>query len=141
MAWWEKRECFALPEWARRKLRGGRCAELVSCSAPHGRAFCREIHHARFALAPSGDVPSSGRLFEAMEAGSVPLAISAGLLPTMSPIVRWNDFMLDVTAPSTAGLASNLQRVVNSLSQAELEERRLEMLRWLPLVSWNIDPY
>ena len=140
LAWWQKRECFHAPA-ARRRLRGGRCAELVTCSAPHGRAFCREIPHARFALAPSGDVPSSGRLFEAMEAGSLPVAISEGLLPTMSPLVRWKDFLLDVTAPSTAGLASNLQRVVDSLPQTELEARRLEMLRWLPLVSWNIDPF
>jgi hypothetical protein len=143
---------------------GGACPNLATCShvvdkrdatgAAADTAYCVEMRNAQRVLAVSGDSPSSRRLYEAMELGALPVVISPRWRETVSPIVRWEEFATDlvhgdlgaawdVTATaSSERIASLLQKELTHVGAngCKLEQRRAAMMRWLPMVSWRLDP-
>ena len=146
---------------------GGRCPGLVSCLTDVSiSSYCDELSHSAMSLMVRGDTPSSSRLYDAMDLGILPVTVvprlrntnrspymhqyqeNASLLETMSPLVRWRDFVADATETSIDGIARQLQALLpgapeasNASTWCELERKRRAMLRWLPFTSWHHDPF
>jgi hypothetical protein len=149
---------------AHRASAGGICPRLVPCRSEYSSdAYCDELGRTRFSLMASGDTPSSRRMYDAIEAGVLPVILSPELRETLSPIVEWDKVLLEVVDPplerrqndpfhprsfdADHGLEFDLNASLARLQHAadlgdcELERRRHAMLQWLPLISWTLDPY
>ena len=128
---------------------GGACPWRVPCrGAFSSDGYCDELLRSRFSLMTSGDTPSSRRLYDALEAGTLSVTLSAGLRATLSPLVEWDAFMPDALVLASRGVApidihasaAAMQRLVDE-SECALARRQDAMLKWLPLLSWNYDPH
>jgi hypothetical protein len=136
----------------------------VPCRAEYSTdAYCDDLGRTRFSLMASGDTPSSRRMYDAVEAGALPVILSPELRETLSPIIEWDKLLLEVvdsplerrqsdpfrprSYDADHGLEFDLNASLARLQQAadlddcELERRRHAMLQWLPLISWTLDPY
>ena len=85
--------------------------------------------------------------------GGLKWLLSPRLRQTLSPIVRWDDFLLDAWARASDGgavgreLDLDLNGTVRKFqqladeSECSLLRRQDAMMRWLPMLSWNLDPH
>jgi hypothetical protein len=91
-------------------------------------SYAAYLENARFALVPSGNSPETMRLYDALEAGAIPVALESGFIaapealgnPALLLLRSWQDLPAAV-APYLGGGAA---------AEAALEARRQELQRW-----------
>jgi len=130
-----------------------------SKESPWQVGYCEVLCASQRRLIASGDTPSSRQLYEAIELGALPTIVSPLWRETVSPIVRWEEFTADLVRAEPTGLvvqsrfdvaATASEKRLAELMQQELaigkedpcklEQRRAAMMKWLPMLSWRLDP-
>ena len=111
------------------------CLRVLQCNTPNEMVdYCGEVRESKMVLMIHGDTPSSRRLHDAVDFGALPLIRSPGLTQVLGgkeSLVRWSDFFLDEETTAS---------VVRTLRAGIHERERSNMLKWSPMISWNLSP-
>ncbi len=97
--------------------------------------YRESLLRSKFVLCPRGVSPSSIRLFEAMEAGTVPVVIADGLELPHGP--KWSEFSLRVSEHAIAGLPRLLEEWEENAAEMGQKARQVWEDYFSPWSSFN----
>ena len=107
---------------------------------PYKERFREYLCRSKFVLCPRGVVPNSIRIYEAMEAGAVPVLISDGIVLPRGP--RWEEFSVRIRERDVASIPEVLESLepraaeMGAIARREWEEHFSPTTSFRSLATW-----
>lgn len=95
------------------------------------------MRQSTFCLVPRGDTPSSRRVFDAIEAGCIPVLISDDFRPPFSEELDWTNFSVRLTMGHASAKPCELFEKLRSMPSEEVRQRQARLRQVAPMFSYG----